>query len=98
MFTAGDEDGPLFALSGTYPTGGNPGLRTVLASATYLLAMKLHALQSLDRGDRDLHERAPSAHLGLSDVKALERLYRAIYGEDPPEVRARFPAGIAVTP
>ncbi|MCJ2141205.1 hypothetical protein [Methylobacterium sp. E-066] len=100
MFTPLDEDETLFALSGTYPTGGTPGLRTVLASPAYLLAMKLHALQSLDRGDRDLNDaRALSAHLGLGDVEALERLYRSIYGEDPsPEVRARFPAVIAVAP
>lgn len=100
MFTPLEEDETLFAVSGTYPTGGTPGLRTVLASPAYLLAMKLHALQSLDRGDRDLNDaRALSAHLGLGDVEALERLYRSIYGEDPsPEVRARFPAVIKSAP
>ncbi len=100
MFTPLEEDETLFAVSGTYPTGGTPGLRTVLASPPYLLAMKLHALQSLDRGDRDLNDaRALAAHLGLSDVQALERLYRSIYGEDPsPEVRTRFPAVIKSVP
>ena len=93
MFPPLDEDETLFALSGTYPTGGSPGLRTFVASPAYLRAMKLHALQSLDRGDRDLNDaRGLAAHLGVGDVDALERLYRSIYGEAPaPEARARFP-------
>ena len=100
MFTPLDEDETLFALSGTFPADGTPGLRTVVAKPAYLLAMKLHALQSLDRGDRDLNDaRALAAHLGLRDVEALEQLYRAIYGEDPsPEARSRFSAVFAGTP
>lgn len=63
MFTPLEEDETLFALSGTDPTGGAPGLRTVVATPAYLLAMKLHALQSLDRGGRDLTDaRARAAH------------------------------------
>jgi hypothetical protein len=95
MFTPLEEDETLFALSGTYPTGGVPGLRTVVATPAYLLAMKLHALQSLDRGDRDLDDaRALAAHLGLGAVADLDRLYRGIYGEaPPPEARIRF-AGV----
>lgn len=54
LFTPLEEDETLSALSGTWPTGGTPGLGTVLATPSYLLAMKLNARQSLDRGDRDL--------------------------------------------
>jgi hypothetical protein len=92
MFTPLDEDETLFALSGTYPTGSTPGLRTVLATPSYLPAMKLHALQSLDRGDRDLNDaRALAAPLAIGDVESLDSLYRSIYGEAPPlEARTRF--------
>lgn len=37
MFTPLHEDDTLFALSGTYPAAGPPGLRTVLARATTYL-------------------------------------------------------------
>ncbi|CAM3283842.1 hypothetical protein ACLBXJ_17265 [Methylobacterium mesophilicum] len=99
MFTPLDEDETLFALSGTFPADGTPGLRTVVAKPAYLLAMKLHALQSLDRGDRDLNDaRALAAYLDLRDVDALVQLYRAIYGEDPSsEARSRFSAVFAGT-
>ena len=43
MDTPLEENETLFSLSGTYPTGGTPGLRTVLAGPRYLLAMKLQA-------------------------------------------------------
>ena len=91
MFTPLDEDAALFEISGSYPSGGEPGLRTFLARPHYLRAMKLQALRSLDRGDRDTNDaRAPAAHLGLD---ALSRLYRSICGEDPPvEALARFPS------
>ncbi|MBE7247754.1 MAG: hypothetical protein INR63_22645 [Actinomycetospora chiangmaiensis] len=100
MFTPLHEDETLFALSGTYPTGGTPGLRTVLATPAYLLAMKLHALQSLDRGDRDLNDaRALAVHLGIGDLAGLDRLYGSIYGEPPPpEARARFRSVIGAGP
>lgn len=98
MFTPLHEDETLFALSGTYPTGGTPGLRTVLATPAYLLAMKLHALQSLDRGNRDLTDaRALAAHLDIGDVARLDHLYASIYGEPPPpEARARFQSVVGV--
>ena len=94
MFTPLHEDETLFFLSGTYPPGGTPGLRPVLAGPSYLLAMKLQALRSLDRGDRDLTDaRALAAHLGVGDVAALDALYRSIYGEaPPPDARLRFPS------
>ncbi len=100
MFTPLDEDETLFALAGTYPTGGTPGLRTVLATPSYLLAMKLHALESLDRGDRDLTDaRALAAHLDIGDVETLDRLYRSIYGEAPPPgARARFRSVVGAGP
>lgn len=92
MYTPLHEDEVLFSLSGTYPAAGTPGLRTVLASPHYLLAMKLQALSNLDRGPRDLTDaRALAAHLAIADVETLDRLYRSIYDEaPPPEARARF--------
>ncbi|WP_132256029.1 hypothetical protein [Methylobacterium segetis] len=92
MFTPLDEPDALFALSGTYPAAGPPGLRTFLAKPHYLLAMKLQALRNLDRGERDLGDaRALALHLGLTRIEELERLYLSIYGEDPPsEARLRF--------
>ncbi|MDP4022592.1 hypothetical protein Q8W71_08165 [Methylobacterium sp. NEAU 140] len=92
MFTPLDEDEALFEISGSYPSGRPPGLRTFVARPHYLLAMKLQALRSLDRGDRDMSDaRALAAHLGLDAVEDLACLYRSIYGEEPPvEALARF--------
>ena len=62
--------------------------------------MKLHALESLDRGDRDLNDaRALAAHLNIGAVETLDRLYRSIYGEaPPPEARARFRNVVGANP
>lgn len=93
-YTALDEDDALFDAAGTYPTGGAPGLRTFVARPHYLLAMKLQALESLDRGNRDLDDaRALADDLGITDTDALHRLYWSIYDEAPPVgARARFEA------
>ncbi|MFY9289453.1 MAG: hypothetical protein WAP03_01940 [Methylorubrum rhodinum] len=86
MYTPLDEDEGLFLAAGSYPADGTPGLRTVLAKPDYLLAMKLQALQTFDRGDRDLNDAAALAkHLGIADEAALHALYRSIYDEAPPE-------------
>lgn len=86
MYTPLDEDEGLFLSAGSYPATGVPGLRTVLAKPDYLLAMKLQALKTFDRGDRDLKDAAAlAAHLGIADEAALHALYRSIYGEAPPE-------------
>ena len=86
MYAPLDEDEGLFLSAGSYPATGVPGLRTVLAKPDYLLAMKLQALKTFDRGDRDLKDAAAlSAHLGIADEAALHALYRSIYGEAPPE-------------
>lgn len=86
MFTPLDEDAALFAVSGLYPADGTPGLRTFLAKPHYLLAMKLHALRSFDRGERDLRDaRALARHLGIRHVSALHDLYVSVYDEAPPE-------------
>lgn len=92
MFTPLDEDAALFTAAGLYPAEGTPGLRTFLATPRYLLAMKLHALQNLDRGDRDLRDaRQLAAHLGIRDAAELHDLYVSIYDEAPPEeARLRF--------
>lgn len=94
MYTPLDEDEGLFMAAGSYPAGGTPGLRTVLAKPDYLLAMKLQSLQNFDRGDRDLNDAAALAtHLGIADEAALHALYRSVYGEAPPdEASLRFKA------
>lgn len=86
MFTPLVEDDALFTLSGTYPSGDRPGLRVLLAKPHYLLAMKLLALASLDRGDKDLLDaRALATALGVADVVELQRLYVSIHGDQPSE-------------
>ncbi|KAB1075108.1 hypothetical protein [Methylobacterium planeticum] len=99
MFTPLDEQDTLFMLSGSYPAGAQPGLRTFVAKPHYLLAMKLQALQNLDRGDRDINDaRMLASHLGLTDVAELDRLYRSIYDDAPPETaRSRFAAVVEVS-
>lgn len=100
MFTPLREDETLFQLAGAYPAGDRPGLRVFLAKPHYLLALKLQALRSLDRGSRDLDDaRALADHLGLRDEGEFDRLYRSIFDEDPPEVaRMRFAAVLAPPP
>jgi hypothetical protein len=92
MFTPLHEDDSLFQLSGTFPAGERPALRILLATPHYLLAMKLHALSSLDRGDRDMDDaRKLAQHLGLVDENELRELYQSIYDEAPPiDASTRF--------
>ncbi|MCB8838187.1 hypothetical protein [Aurantimonas sp. VKM B-3413] len=94
MFTPLDEPDELFQLAGSYPEGAAAGLRIVVARPHYLLAMKLKALESFDRGDRDLEDaRALAAHLGMTDITDLLDLYVAIHDEPPPDqVRLRLAA------
>ena len=93
MFTPLDEPEALFDVSGTYPVEGPPGLRTLVARPHYLLAMKLRALSSLDRGTRDMDDaRALAAHLGITDLESLRNLYASIYDEAPGiDAERRFP-------
>lgn len=100
MFTPLDEPEALFDVSGTYPTEGPPGLRTLVARPHYLLAMKLRALSSLDRGTRDMDDaRALAAHLGIVDLESLRALYASIYDEAPAnEAQLRFPAVLDASP
>ena len=100
MFTPLDEPEALFEVSGTYPAEGAPGLRTLVARPHYLLAMKLRALSSLDRGRRDMDDaRALAAHLGIVDPEGLRALYALIYDEAPAiEAQLRFPIVPDVSP
>ena len=84
MFTPLQEDDAFFAISGTYPAGDNPGLRVLVARPNYLLAMKLHALSSLDRGDKDMADaRALASELDVGDVETLRRLYVSFQRAEP---------------
>ncbi len=84
MFTPLDEPDALFHLSGHFPAVGTPGLRVLVATPHYLLAMKLLALRSADRGDRDLIDaRALAREVGITEGDALSRLYASIHGERP---------------
>lgn len=55
--------------------------------------MKLCALASYDRGDKDMDDaRKLALHLGLAEERELIRLYVSIHDEEPsPEARLRFP-------
>ena len=84
MFTPLDEPDALFAVSGSFPAVGTPGLRVLVATPHYLLALKLLALRSADRGDRDLTDaRALARDIGIGDVASLSRLYASIQGMPP---------------
>ena len=93
MFTPLHEDDALFEFAGDYPRD-RFGLRVLVANPTYLLAMKLKALASLGRGDRDLKDAQHLAsELGIGDVARLQELYLSIHGEPPlEEVRRRLAA------
>ena len=92
MYTPLAEDDSLFALAGHYPPQGTAGLRIVVAKPHYLLAMKLQALRSFDRGSRDLEDaRSLAKVLNLAEEAELRTLYVSIHGEEPPvEVSMRF--------
>lgn len=94
MFTPIHESEDLFDVAGNYPVHGQPGLRVLVATPRYMLAMKLQALRSLDRGDRDLEDaRHLAAELGITDKGELHRLYIAVHGEMPHlEAASRFPS------
>lgn len=94
MFTPLREPEGLFEHGGTYPPGAKPGLRAFLASPAYLLALKLGALASPDRGDRDLRDaRSLAQHLGMASEDELAALYESVFDEEPARTaRARFAA------
>lgn len=91
MFTPLHEREAMFEFAGQYPSE-QPGLRVLLARPAYILAMKLKALASLDRGDKDLTDaRALARELGIVDTAALDHLYESIHAERPrDEVRRHF--------
>ncbi|MEX6507316.1 hypothetical protein [Jiella sp. M17.18] len=92
MFTPLAESDDLFEIAGTYPDSGIPGLRVLTATPRYLLALKLQAMRSVDRGEWDVNDaRALAAHLGITSEAELHDLYVAIHGERPPaEAAFRF--------
>ena len=93
MFTPLHEDATLFEFAGEYPRS-EPGLRVLAARPTYLLAMKLKALGSFERGGRDLEDaKALAVELGIDDAAALETPYVSIHREAPSDtVRRRLAA------
>lgn len=94
MFTPLHEYETLFELSGEYPHE-RPGLRVLVARPTYLLALKLKALASLGRGERDLADaRALAKESAIGEVRELHDLYVSIHGEAPGDLVRRRLASI----
>ena len=93
MFTPLVERDGLFEVSGEYPVGSEPGLRVLVATPSYLLAMKLMALANPGRGTKDMDDaRRLAAEVGIVDEAALLDLYRSVHDEPPaPFAHARFP-------
>ena len=85
MFTPLQERDEWFEAAGTYPaTSQAPGLRVLVASPQYLLAMKLKCLDNLDRGERDFADaRRLARETGIGSAEKLNSLYRSIHGEAP---------------
>ena len=63
-------------------------------------AMKLYALGTYDRGEKDMEDaRQLARHLGISEEEELMRLFASIHDEEPPVgARARFPAVLGRRP
>ena len=93
MFTSSCDE-TLFHVSGNYPTHGTPGLRVLVATPHYLLAMKLLTLGDVNRGGRDMTDaRTLAGGLGIDDVASLGTPYASIHGEKPAhDLRAPFPS------
>lgn len=97
MFTPPQEDDDLFSVAGSYPGDGRAGLRVLVATPAYLLALKLHALSSRDRGDKDVEDaRRLALHLGLERESELLDLYASVYADSlPGAARERLVAVLA---
>lgn len=90
MFTPLEERDDFFAVAGTYPAGDRPGLRVLVARPHYLLALKLNALASLDRGNKDMNDaRALANELCIERVEDLVQVFRSFHGEAPRDVVLR---------
>ena len=85
MFTPLHERDEWFEAAGTYPARSQaPGLRVLVASPQYCLAMKLKCLDSFDRGERDFSDAKRLAReTGIDRADRLVALYRSIHGENP---------------
>jgi hypothetical protein len=71
---------------GVYPSPQRAGLRVVAAKPTYILAMKLSALERTTGDDRDFHDAVNLAvECGISTVDDLRDVFRTFFpGEDLP--------------
>lgn len=92
MFTPLQEPEELFAVAGLYPSPSRPGLRVLLATPSYLLAMKLMAMANPGRGTKDLDDaRHLAREVGITTEQALMSLYVSVHGEEPALAsRSRF--------
>jgi hypothetical protein len=69
---------------GTYPSPERVGLRVVAAKPTYILAMKLSALERSTADDRDFEDAvALGAACGTTTEEALRDVYQKFFADEP---------------
>jgi hypothetical protein len=69
---------------GTYPSPERVGLRVVAAKPTYILAMKLGALERSTADDRDFEDAvALGAVCGTATEEALRDVYHQFFADEP---------------
>jgi hypothetical protein len=67
---------------GVYPTPGRVGLRVVAAKPTYILAMKLNALERSTADDRDFQDAVNlAAACGVTTVEGLRDIYQKFFAD-----------------
>ncbi len=74
-----EEDGDRIFV-GVYPGPERVGLRVVAAKPTYILAMKLNALERSTADDRDFHDATnPGIECGVRTVEGLRDVFRKFF-------------------
>jgi hypothetical protein len=68
---------------GVYPTPARVGLRVVAAKPSYILAMKLNALERSTADDRDFQDAVQlGAACGATTVEGLRDIYRKFFADE----------------
>lgn len=80
QYTSSEAGAQGLRLSGFYPEDGVPGLRVLVATPQYLLAMKLIALERATATDRDFEDAKMLAReVGVTTVEELQEIYRSYF-------------------